>query len=122
MLMTLYCVAPEERMLKRNLDRGLNISRKKTIYNRFHVHRNFDGNSDINTLMKSSFSSLDSTSPLHYTLARLHHHGATCSLPNYFTMFPFRLISYTHSTITFPSYPQTPFVTVPTLKLPTLTQ
>ena len=26
----------------------LNISRKKTVYKRFNVHRNVDGNSDIN--------------------------------------------------------------------------
>ena len=29
-------------------DMGLNISRKKTVYKRFNVHRNLDGNSDIN--------------------------------------------------------------------------
>ena len=35
-----------EKKLRRR--RGLNISRKKTVYKRFNVHRNLDGNSDIN--------------------------------------------------------------------------
>ena len=62
------------------------------------------------TLIRSSFSSLDSARRLHSTLARLHHYGATCILPNYLSMFPFHLVSYTHNTQTFPSYPPTPFL------------
>ena len=34
--------------VEKKLRQGLNISRKKTVYNRFNVHRNLDGNSDIN--------------------------------------------------------------------------
>ena len=43
--MTLYCVPPEERLLK---DRGLKINRRKTVYLRFNGYGNLDGNSDIN--------------------------------------------------------------------------
>ena len=58
MLMTLYCVAPEVRLLKRNYrrvekgyameGRWLKINRKKTVYLRFILDGNLDGNSDIN--------------------------------------------------------------------------
>ena len=59
MLMTLYCVAPEVRLLKRNQKsvegqtdgmegRWLKINIKKTVYLRFIVDGNLDGNSDIN--------------------------------------------------------------------------
>ena len=80
------------------------------------------------TLIRSSFSSLDSRlSSHHSTLARLYHYGETCSLPNYFAMYPFHLVCYTHNKPTclvsiisakLPPFP----VTVPTFKLPTLTQ
>ena len=55
--MALYCVAPEEIEEVDNKledwrrameDRGLKISRKKTIYLRFNVDGNLDGNSDLN--------------------------------------------------------------------------
>ena len=57
------------------------------------------------TLIRSSFSSLDSRgllSPHHSTLVRLPHYGANCSLPQLFRgLFPFHLVSYTHNTPTF---------------------
>ena len=56
------------------------------------------------TLIRSSFSSLDSRgllSPHHSTIVRFHHCGATCSLPNYFALFPLHLVSYAHNTATF---------------------
>ena len=84
------------------------------------------------TLVRSFFSSLDSTIAIphtqhHSTLARLYHYGATCSLPNYFALYPFHLFSYTHNKPTFLvsiiSAKLFPFpVTVPTFKLPTLMQ
>ena len=48
-------------------------------------------------LTRSSISSLDSTSQLFSTLVRLHLYGETCRLPNYFTLFPFHLLSYKHT-------------------------
>ena len=63
-------------------------------------------------------------SPHHSTLVRLYHYGATCSLPNYFALYPFHLVSYTHNKPTFLvsiiSAKLLPFpVTVPTFKLST---
>ena len=53
--MTLYCVAPDVRLLKLNRrvengygNRGLKINIKKSVYMRFNVDGNLDGNSDIN--------------------------------------------------------------------------
>ena len=53
--MTLYCVAPDVRLLKLNRrvengygNRGLKIIINKTVYLRFNVDGNLDGNSDIN--------------------------------------------------------------------------
>ena len=57
MLMTLYCVAPEDRLLKRNWKsgeglwktaRGMKININKTVYMRFNGDGSLDGNSDIN--------------------------------------------------------------------------
>ena len=53
--MTLYCVAPDVRLLKLNRrvdngygNRGLKININKSVYLRFNVDGNLDGNSDIN--------------------------------------------------------------------------
>ena len=56
MLMTLYCVAPEVRLLNRNWKSGEGFGRqraedqfrKKTIYLRFNWDGNWEVNSDIN--------------------------------------------------------------------------
>ena len=55
MLMPLYCVSPEERLLKvtRRMEKGygrqgLEISGKKTLYLRFNGHGTLDRKSDIN--------------------------------------------------------------------------
>ena len=50
MLKTLYCVVENklEEWIRAMEDRGLKINRKKTVYLRFNVDGNLDGNSDIN--------------------------------------------------------------------------
>ena len=102
-----------------------------SLYNPLVLHKRDKSSLDHSSC--SNWSGLPSVlwivqSPYRSTLVRLHHYEATCSLPNYFSLCPFHLVSYTHTTVqpfSFPSYPPCSLplpATVPTFKQPNLTQ
>ena len=76
------------------------------------------------TLIRSSFSSLDSTSPLHSTLAGLHHYGVLNLQPPqlfHFVPLPSTLLHIQRSNLSIISANSLPLrVTVLTFKLPTI--